>query len=111
MNRQNRRGKQRLLPGFAVILALGLAGCDSAAYRGQIQVPTEPQEVTIITEESSSQENVLEGVGRITPQGPEYEILKDLPVPETEPAPEYYRIGVESKSVFMSWDILPQRTW
>ncbi|MCI8888191.1 MAG: peptidoglycan-binding protein [Hungatella sp.] len=99
MNRQNRRGKQRLLPGFAVILALGLAGCDSAAYRGQIQVPTEPQEVTIITEESSSQENVLEGVGRITPQGPEYEILKDLPVPETEPAPEYYRIGVEHENV------------
>ena len=35
----------------------------------------------------------------MTPDGPEYERLKELPVPETEPAPQYYRVGVEHESV------------
>lgn len=89
-----------LTAGIGMTLTLGMTGCDSAAYRGQVRRPTaESKEVNIITEESSSQEAVMEGVGRITPQGPEYERLKDLPVPETEAAPEYYRVGVEHESV------------
>lgn len=79
--------------------AMVLGGCDSAAYRGQIPQTTEPRQVNIITDEEPSQEDVLDGVGRITPEGPEYNILKDLPVPETEPAPEYYRIGLEHENV------------
>ena len=88
-----------LLFGVAALGAFVLSGCDSAAYRGQIQQPTESQQLNIVTDESPSQEEVLDGVGRITPEGPEYDILKDLPVPETEPAPEYYRIGLEHENV------------
>jgi len=88
-----------LLFGVAALGAFVLSGCDSAAYRGQVQQPTESQQLNIVTDESPSQEEVLDGVGRITPEGPEYDILKDLPVPETEPAPEYYRIGLEHENV------------
>lgn len=92
---------QRTAFGIAALLAaVGLNGCDSAAYRGQTTQPTESQEMVITTEETPSQEDtILEGLNPITPEGPEYNILKDLPVPETEPAPEYYRIGVEHESV------------
>ena len=79
--------RKRSFPGVLLLASLLLSGCDSAAYRGQVTQPSESREVNIITEESSSQEEVLEGVGRITPGGPEYDILKDLSVPETEPAP------------------------
>lgn len=99
IGKKNRTNADRVIMIAAVFAALILAGCDSAAYRGQIEQPTQPQEVNIITEESGPQEEVLEGLGRITPGGPEYDILKDLPVPETEPAPEYYRIGVAHESV------------
>ncbi len=91
--------RKRSFPGVLLLASLLLSGCDSAAYRGQVTQPSESREVNIITEESSSQEEVLEGVGRITPGGPEYDILKDLSVPETEPAPDYYRIGVEHENV------------
>lgn len=99
IRKKNRTNADSVMMIAAVFAALILAGCDSAAYRGQIEQPTQPQEVNIITEESGPQEEVLEGLGRITPGGPEYDILKDLPVPETEPAPEYYRIGVAHESV------------
>lgn len=99
IGKKNRTNADSVMMIAAVFAALILAGCDSAAYRGQIEQPTQPQEVNIITEESGPQEEVLEGLGRITPGGPEYDILKDLPVPETEPAPEYYRIGVAHESV------------
>ena len=100
MKDKYRRIQRSAAMGLAVLLIFGAAGCDSAAYRGQIQPPaTEPTELNIVIEESSAQEQVLEGIGRMTPEGPEYEILKDLPIPETEPAPEYYRIGVEHENV------------
>ena len=100
MKNKYRRIQRSAAMGLAVLLIFGAAGCDSAAYRGQIQPPaTEPTELNIVIEESSAQEQVLEGIGRMTPEGPEYEILKDLPIPETEPAPEYYRIGVEHENV------------
>lgn len=85
--------------GAAALGLLFLSGCDSAAYQGQIQQPTEPRQVNIVTDESDSWDDIMEGVGRITPEGPEYDILKNLPVPETEPAPEYYRIGLEHENV------------
>ena len=99
IRKKNRTTADSVMMIAAVFAALILAGCDSAAYRGQIEQPTQSQEVNIITDESGPQEEVLEGLGRITPGGPEYDILKDLPVPETEPAPEYYRIGVAHESV------------
>lgn len=56
----------------ALLAAVGLNGCDSAAYRGQTTQPTESQEVEITTEETPSQEDtILEGLNPITPEGPE----------------------------------------
>ncbi len=86
---------------LALFIGLSLAGCDSAAYRGQVHQPTQPtEEKNIVIEESSSQEEeILWGIRQMTPDGPEYGRLKELPVPETEPAPQYYRVGVEHESV------------
>lgn len=85
----------------AVSIGLSLAGCESAGYRRQVQRPTQSsEEKNIVIEESSSQEEeILEGISQMTPEGPEYEKLKDLPVPETGAAPEYYRVGVEHETV------------
>ncbi|MCI8836996.1 MAG: peptidoglycan-binding protein [Hungatella sp.] len=88
------------LIGWIAVFAAWLAGCDSAAYHGQVQQPTYPtEEREIVIEESSYEEEVLEGISRLTPEGPEYEILKELPIPETDPVPEYYRVGVEHETV------------
>ncbi len=86
---------------LAIWGTLGLTGCGSAGYRRQVHQPTEAAgEKNIVIEESSSQEpQVLEGISQMTPEGPEYEMLKDQTVPETEPTPEYYRVGVEHESV------------
>jgi len=86
---------------LAIFIGLSLTGCESAAYRRQVQQPTQSTEEKnfVIEENSSQEEEVLGGISQITPEGPEYERLKDLPVPETEPAPEYYRVGVEHESV------------
>lgn len=86
---------------LTTFIGLGLTGCESAAYRRQVQSPTQStEEKNFVIEESSSQEEeILEGISQMTPEGPEYEKLKELPVPETEPAPEYYRVGVEHESV------------
>ena len=74
------------LIGWIAVFVAWLAGCDSAAYHGQVQQPTYPtEEREIVIEESSYEEEVLEGISRLTPEGPEYEILKELPIPETDP--------------------------
>lgn len=39
------------------------------------------------------------GIVQLTPEGPDQESLKDVPVPETEPAPEYLIEGIEHEKV------------
>lgn len=85
---------------LAIFTGLSLAGYESSAYRRQVQQPTQSaEEKRIVIEESSVQEEILPGISQMTPDGPEYERLKDLPVPGTDPVPEYYGVGVEHESV------------
>lgn len=79
---------------FSVCMALSLlTGCSS----------TEPTDTTIsIASETLPEETETQpvpGISQLTPEGPDYDSLKDVPVPETEPAPEYLREGVEHEKV------------
>ncbi len=55
--------------------------------------------MSITTETLPEESPVIEGLAPFSMDGPDYDLLKDQPVPETEPAPEYYRVGVEHENV------------
>ena len=81
----------------ALLCVTGLvSGCGKTSVQ-----ETEPVKVSIQTDLQTEEEGqaVVEGLEQLTPDGPDYEILKELPVPETEPAPEYLRIGVEHEKI------------
>ena len=101
MKIHNRWLWQSVLGALAIFAGVSLGGCESAGYRRQVYQPTQStEEKNIVIEESLEQEEeILPGISQMTPDGSEYDRLKDLPVPETEPAPEYYRVGVEHEQV------------
>ena len=74
-------------------VAMLLSGCGKTPASNS----NEPVKVSIQTE--SEGQAVVDGMEQLTPDGPDYERLKDLPVPETEPAPEYLRLGVEHEKI------------
>ena len=85
----------------AALGALVLGGCGSrkpAALAGESAVPGEGK-TRIVMETEPEESPVLDGIGPLTMDGPDYEALKDLPVPETEPAPEYMQLGLEHEKV------------
>ena len=77
----------------AFAVAVLLSGCGKTPASNS----NEPVKVSIQTE--SEGQAVVDGMEQLTPDGPDYERLKDLPVPETEPAPEYLRLGVEHEKI------------
>ena len=77
----------------AFAVAVLLSGCGKTPVSNS----NEPVKVSIQTE--SEGQAVVDGMEQLTPDGPDYERLKDLPVPETEPAPEYLRLGVEHEKI------------
>ncbi len=100
MRNGNRGRGRRFWKGFAcaaaLTLAVGLAGC------GRKEEPAETAAETtavIIAETAPATGQVIEGIDPLTIDGPDYERLKDLPVPETEAPPEYLRIGVTHEIV------------
>lgn len=88
-------------PALAVCLLGALAGCGQTPAGGGSARETEPQESTgtVVAETRSGDGAVIDGLDQLTPDGPDYEVLKDLPVPETEPAPEYMKPGTEHEAV------------
>ncbi len=91
----------RYLAVTAVLLSVPLlAGCGRTASSDQLNQETEPQEtpVTVIME-TEPDDSVIAGLDQLTMDGPDYDTLKDLPVPETVPAPEYMKEGTEHEAV------------
>ncbi len=79
------------------VLCIGvLTGCGS---KSEDIDATEETIVEITTETLPEEAPVIEGIDELTIEGPDYDLLKNLPVPETEPAPEYLREGVEHEKV------------
>ncbi len=77
---------------LAFTLAAGLSACGSQT---SAPAPSEAEETTsvVIAETIPETSPVIEGLSPLTMDGPDYDTLKNLPVPETEAPPEYIRIG------------------
>lgn len=75
-----------------------LSGCTSEHTAKETMSAVE-QTVSIVTENLPEESPVIQGLDQLTIDGPDYDVLKDLPVPETEPAPEYLRVGVEHEKI------------
>lgn len=77
------------------ILSAGLSGCNNKKFKIDTEAAADAAMETLPVEKLP----VVEGIDPLTPAGPDYERIKDLPIPETEPAPEYLREGIQHKSV------------
>ena len=90
---------------LAVSMAFCLSGCGSAGKQSGEQteesISAQPlEEGSDIMEGDSSQEDwILGGAGILPGEGSEYETAPEETEPEPDPAPEYYRPGVEHESV------------
>ena len=62
-----------------------LSGCTSEHTAKETMSAVE-QTVSIVTENLPEESPVIQGLDQLTIDGPDYDVLKDLPVPETEPA-------------------------
>lgn len=81
---------------MVLALTAGSTGCAVRPSTGSAQLPTEGSGETaavILAETTPETSSVIEGLDPLTMDGPDYDTLKDLPVPETEAPPEYIRIG------------------
>ena len=90
---------------LAVSMAFCLSGCGSAGKQSGEQteesISAQPlEEGSDIMEGDSSQEDwILGGAGILPGEDSEYETAPEETEPEPDPAPEYYRPGVEHESV------------
>lgn len=95
---EHRRKFRTAAAVLAAVLLAGCGGSPSAETTGAGTESEEPQ--TVVVAETQPEENPkIGGLDQLTIDGPEYEILKNLPEPETEPAPEYLRVGTEHEVV------------
>ncbi len=87
-----RAAGRRILVSAAAALALSQGGCGPASGL-PAQETAEETPGPVVAETIPEESTVVDGLDRLTMDGPDYDILKDLPVPETEGQPEYIRIG------------------
>ena len=74
---------------LAALLVAGLTGCGS--QRTEVQLPEAKGRQVEETLPEETHFQLIEGLEPLTPEGPDGEQLRDYPVPEPEPAPEYLR--------------------
>ncbi len=89
------RYRKQMCMILALTLASGLSACGRPSS-GPVQAENEETEATasvVVAETVPETSPVIEGVNPLTMDGPDYDTLKNLPVPETEAPPEYIRIG------------------
>ena len=92
----NRRLRKSIYIGAAaLLLSIGAGGCGKKADA----VPVPAAETEVETSPVELETELVEGMDQLTPEGPDYQVIKELPVPETEPAPEYLREGVQHGKV------------
>ena len=77
---------------LAAALAAGTAGCGKTAD-GPAETSAAETTAVVVAETVPETSPVIEGLSPLTMDGPDYDTLKNLPVPETEAPPEYIRIG------------------
>ena len=89
--------KRIVMISFLTLFFEGLVtGCGNYKVQEVEQKATKGSiEAEIIPEE----EPLIDGLDQLSMEGPDYEMLKDLPVPETQAAPEYLRVGVEHENI------------
>ena len=89
--------KRSVMISFLTLFFAGLVtGCGNYKVQEVEQKATKGSiEAEIIPEE----EPLIDGLDQLSMEGPDYEMLKDLPVPETQAAPEYLRVGVEHENI------------
>lgn len=93
------KSKRRWYIGLvaAISFTAGLSGCGKKA-----EAPASTTAVGESTQSESMPESaaqLVEGIQQLTPEGPDYEAVKDIPVPAPVPAPEYLKEGVEHPKV------------
>lgn len=82
----------------ALLASASIGGCGKKADNpasGIVETTQEPVETSPVEPETQ----LVEGIGQLTPDGPDYDAVKDIVIPETEPAPEYLREGVEHPKI------------
>ncbi len=84
------------LTAAVLLTAAMISGCGASETA---ETETAETTMTIVTETLPEESTVIEGLDPLTIDGPDYNVLKKLPVPETEAPPEYLRIGVEHEKV------------
>lgn len=82
---------------LAAALTAGIAGCGKAAD-GPDETSADAASAAetaavVVAETVPGTSAVIEGLNQLTMDGPDYDVLKNLPVPETEAPPDYIRIG------------------
>ncbi len=86
------RYRRYLCMALAAALAAGTAGCGKTAD-GPAETSAAETTAVVVAETVPETSPVIEGLSPLTMDGPDYDTLKNLPVPETEAPPEYIRIG------------------
>ena len=79
---------------LAAALTAAAAGCGGRPT-GEMAETTAAEETAavVIAETMPETSPVIEGLDPLTMDGPDYDVLKNLPVPETEAVPEYIHLG------------------
>ena len=79
---------------LALALAAGLSACSRPSSGPAPTAEGETETTSVVIAETIPETSpVIEGLSPLTMDGPDYDTLKNLPVPETEAPPEYIRIG------------------
>ncbi len=94
------RHRTRIFMITVVLTAAILNGCGSQTDVSE-NSSQEVQEtlVPVVAETQPEESQVIQGLDQLTMDGPDYNTLKNLPVPETEPVPDYMRTGTEHEAV------------
>ncbi len=80
---------------MALAVTAALAGCGQSAGGEGASGGAEESTSVVLAETlpEGTSAPLIEGMSPLTMDGPDYDVLKDLPVPETEAPPEYIRLG------------------
>ena len=81
-----------------LLLAAALSACMLSACTKAKPITATPSDA-VETAAASNELQMPDGMKRLTPDGPEYEYIEKMNIPETEPAPEYLRNGVQHAKV------------
>lgn len=81
------------------LMAVCFAGCGQKMVEAPTDESMPETQAVVIAETMPGDTQVIAGLSQLTMDGPDYEVLKDLPVPETQAPPEYLRIGEKHEIV------------